>query len=215
MSEIFCFPCFWDKKIISIGILDTKPFMSITTERYGELVKEGMEIWNKTLKINCKKSEYQNLTDVQFTCTDDYENADVQIYWWFSHQDNGLTNIEYDQNHVAFRSMVMIAKNQGPNVPVMPPQGTTLNSAAVPRNEKQIGSVVVHELGHVLGLDHCNFSKDLMFTGTVGQPDPNRRISNINLQILNDLFSPSITDRINRTSKNLIFNDNTWQSVQQ
>jgi len=214
--EIITMPNYWEKSEFTVGIYDTKPTESISTEEYRNLAIEAIEIWNRTLhNFALNNSQYNHLENIKFTIAENVTgNEDIQIKWWFSNPQNGLT-VFNPPTEKTISATIYVAKNQGPDIPIMPENEFFVgDSPSVRRSPEQIRSVVLHESGHVLCLGHCSYLKDLMKTGTPIQPDPNRRISNLDLKLISKSFSTNLQDRINNMNQTYTINELEWQAVQ-
>lgn len=182
-------PNYWNKFEFTVSIFLPQDSKIITGSRYRELVIEAFEIWEKILHDYAKKhQECKHLEKIKFKISDTYQNNDdIQVNWNFSNPSNGLTSFDPSLGLIT-NSYIIIAKNHGPLIENMELPEEQYGNELIPRDIDQIRSAALHEIGHALGLGHCNFSKDLMYTFSDDQPDPQRRISNLDVEIICQKF---------------------------
>lgn len=210
MARIVPLQNFWTKTNFQIGIDDTL-HTSISTNEYQQLVEDAIDTWIDTLMDFANNNpQFSNLENLTFDVHRGLqENDDIQFRWWFSHQLNGVTtfNPELWEIH---NVNIWLGKHHGP---IRITQGDAQpDDRSILRTQEQIRSLALHEFGHALGLGHCSFFKDLMFTGGMQQPDPRREISNLDLTVLSQIFE---SNNQTRTSLTYQIPDNEWVSVQQ
>jgi len=208
--EIDTMQYFWSKTEFSICIEDTSetiaknPSGNISAVEYRTAVENGIKRWETVLqKFSKANSDSQHLGTIQFDIKENCNgNEDIVIEWRDTNRSNGQTFFCID-NGVVVRSKFFITKQK--------PDG-------IIHSIKQIESITAHELGHVLGLGHMvgystkPFTNDLMISNTPIQPDPKRKISNIDLLVLSAIFDTySRTDR-SRIYPRYVFPFNFWKS---
>ncbi len=203
---------FWNKTQFTIGIDDTPGTSNhdrtqeISSELYRNLVEEAVNRWNRVLHRQDIQTSFPNASQINFDILDHADGTeDIHVTWWEQNEMNGLTLITPLNDLVANYAIILIAKHK---------QGSIWH------NSDQIHSIVAHELGHVLGLGHVTrwghnpFTNDLMITGTGNQPDPLRRISNLDLRLINMRFGARTeSDRRNFTSP-ISIPSSEWQNLE-
>jgi len=200
---------FWTKTNFLIGISDTRP-TSISNNEYQQIVEDAITTWSDTLTdFANNNSQFSNLANPTFDVHRVLqENDDIQFRWWFSHQLNGLTTFNPELWEIQ-NVTIFLGKHHGPirfNQDDAQP-----GDRSILRTREQIRSLTLHEFGHALGLGHCSYHKDLMFTGGMNQPDPRRVISNLDLEVLSQIFE---SNNQTRTSLTYQIPDHEWISVQ-
>lgn len=206
MIEIRTLPNYWEKSELIVAITPTKPTKLISTEKYTEITKQAISKWNEVLDSHSLNIKFHIIGEPDGT-------EDIVVKWWFSrYQRNGLTQF-FPESGKINNVTVWISKCTGPEILEMTMPEESYKGTPVTRDPDQIDSAITHEFGHVLGLEHCmNFKRDLMFTDSEDQPDPKRKISNYDLQLIAGLW-----DKKNmkyELGKSYTFNDNGWQSVE-
>jgi len=210
MIRIVTLQNYWSKNNFKIGISGTKN-TSISENEYQECVEDAISVWEATLKQFVKDNQqYSNLSNIQFDVHRGLDDDDdIRFRWWYSHEDNGRTFFNPLMWEIKTVN-IFIAKHNGPIRETM--EQSLPTDPIILRNVEQIKSIAIHELGHALGLGHCSYFKDLMFTGGQNQPDPRRKISSLDLQVLSQLFSTMGNQ--NSTSLTYSIKDTDWVSVQ-
>jgi len=213
MIQLLTLPNFWKKKTFTIYITPAKPTKLISTEKYTELVNSSLERWKSVLSKFSKNNDSNVLSEIEFNViSDSKKEVDIRIQWWFSRfQVNGLTEFQPTTGEVK-NAIVWISKCTGPEIFSLERPVETYSGTPVIRRPEQIESAITHEFGHILGLGHCNFQKDLMFTNSENQPDPKRRISNLDLKIINGLLDETNSDFILGNEYN--FDETDWKSTE-
>lgn len=180
-------PIYWGKTELQIGIHRTNSTSLLTAEQYENIVKEGIMDWQNILqRFANQRDEHRHLNKIKFTVSTQLSPADdIQIQLPYCNPKNGLT-IPDPAVGMVQKVQVLVWKANGPQIDNMS-EITPNHGPQKLRTNKEIKSIVMHELGHVLGLGHCTYYKDLMFTGE-NQPDPNRQISLLDLEVLSELF---------------------------
>lgn len=203
---------YWLKTKFTVWVDIPVDSQSITGSRYKELALEAVEDWKVALKkFTASHPEHSRLNLIEFETTEDIDNADIRIRWWYSNPSNGETRFSPHLGKINF-SDVFIAKFQGPYMPSIDSPVLPNSQAPVIRNEEEIKSVVKHELGHALGLGHCSYSKDLMYTGDI-RPNPRREFSKIDFEVLSQKFSV-IENSSSPISTTHFIPKNSWESVE-
>lgn len=181
-------PNYWQKTKITIGIVKPDPTPQISGKHYVRLAREAISMWNDALYEYSKKTSHEHLRKIQFKISENLKgDEDVLVQWWHSDRGNGRTFFEQDKGKIK-RSSIFIAKYFGPHVTSLTADDTDVSFSLVIHTSDEIRSIVLHELGHVLGLGHCNYKKDLMAASTTSRIDTKRRISSLDMDVISQLF---------------------------
>jgi len=204
-------PCFWDITHFTVGIESTtgtqnaNQTQEITSEQYRELVIQGINRWNTVLQRDYDDNLYPNISNINFKILDGpTEEADINVRWWEFNESNGRADTEPNTGIIKNHATVFIAKHK---------------IDGIWHNAAQISSITAHEVGHVLGLEHIKqwsqnpFTNDLMITGTQIQPDPNRRISSLDLQVINEMFGTTTVQERGNIPQTFIIPETEWPQL--
>ena len=168
----------WDKTTISVSILPQenkswwKPF-------YRDAVLHGITQWNDAInEFASNHTTFSYVSQVRLVPTISYENVsgfDVYIRW-----------IAECGSEATIGQSRITAKS-----PCIATDGTVCLAAKAPSGhvmtEVDMQNIVVHELGHTLGLSHCNYSSDVMYP-TVYYRDTVKPLSSLNLYAVSQIF---------------------------
>lgn len=139
---------------------------------YVDSVLRAVGVWNDAFKTNAENytgyqymSKLNLVASVSEDCRPDY---DIYVSWTdqpFIEEDTGWYALTYSVAGVAQNSSITLAVNSGLGVGL---SGIDMQNLAV------------HELGHSLGLGHCNFDGDIMFPTSL-LSSPARGVSNLDV----------------------------------
>ncbi|MGB6463283.1 MAG: matrixin family metalloprotease, partial [Nitrosotalea sp.] len=163
---IVALPNYWNKTRLTVGIVDTRATNLVSARQYHDLAIESIEIWQKTLnRFGTENNEFSNLAEIVLDVSEIVTgNEDIIVGWWFANPSNGRTQFEPVMGRIG-RAQVFIAKCHGPDIPNMDNFSEQIHGVPRIRTPEQIRSVILHEFGHVLGVGHCDYYKDMMATG--------------------------------------------------
>ena len=141
-SKINGILCKWDKPILNVFITQITHPISNKEFFYSEILR-GMNVWNENLR--------KNGFNILFQQTYTPENADIIIHWTkVGRVYNGMCKYPSVINGIIKKIYIDIGlKNECLN------KNTT---------EESIFFVIMHELGHSLGLGHGTETDDLMYS---------------------------------------------------
>jgi hypothetical protein len=179
-------PNYWQKTKLTVRIVKPNSTPQISGEKYVELVKEAISMWNNALYEYSKNTPHEHLRKIQLKVSENLKgNEDVLVQWWYSDKSNGRTFFEQEKGEIK-KSSIFIAKYFGPHIPTLTTDNT--DTSLIIHTSDEIRSITLHELGHVLGLGHCNYKRDLMAASTSSKIDTERRISSLDMDVISQLF---------------------------
>ena len=141
-SKINGILCKWDKSIINVFITQITHNIPNKNFLYSEILR-GMTVWNENLR--------KNGINIQFQQTQSPDNADIIIHWTkVGRVYNGMCKYPSVVNGIIKKIYIDVG----------------LKNDCLDKNttEESIFFVIMHELGHSLGLGHGVEIDDLMYS---------------------------------------------------
>jgi hypothetical protein len=173
----------WNKSTISICIIPQEK-MSWWKPAYLDAALHGIAQWNNAIQeFAIKNTDYYYMSNMQFVPSIQYENLsgfDVYLGWiaqCSSESTIGKTQAAIQSPCVAINATICLTAKS--------PSGHVMT-------ETDMQNIVVHELGHTLGLSHCNYTKDVMYP-SVYYTETVKPISSLNLYAAAFVFEWLIT----------------------
>jgi predicted Zn-dependent protease len=168
----------WDKSTISICVLPQKN-MSWWKPAYLDAALHGIAQWNNAIQeFASNNTDYSYLSSVQFVPSIKYENVSgFDVYMgWIAHCSSdstiGKTQAAIESPCVVINATVCLTAKA--------PSGHVMT-------ETDMQNIVVHELGHTLGLSHCNYTSDVMYP-SVYYTETVKPLSSLNLYAVSQVF---------------------------
>lgn len=142
----------WEKKPINVYLTnETTDENQLYEYRQLEDVRKAFETWEN------------NVPGLDFEFVKDFDIADVSVNWWdqlppnletfdFNHPEIGRTRLQYQYNPTSGTYIITHA--------AIHLQAQRLGRSF---NDQDMFNMGVHEVGHVLGLNHSDYEKSIMF----------------------------------------------------
>ena len=202
---------YWQKTKLTVGIVKPDSTPQISGKKYVRLVRDAISMWNDAFYEYSKKPSHEHLRKIEFKVSENFKgDEDVLVQWWYSDRGNGRTFFEQTKGKVK-RASIFIAKYFGPHMPVLTAEGTP--SSLIIHPSDQIKSIALHEIGHVLGLGHCNYERDLMSASTTSKIDTKRSISSLDMDVISQLFR-GYFEKNNKVMVTHIIPESEWFSIE-
>lgn len=168
----------WNKSTISICVI-LQENMSWWKSAYLDAALHGIAQWNDAIQeFATNNTEYSYMSSVQFVPSVEYENVsgfDVYMGWIVqcsSESTIGRTQAAIKSPCVVINATVCLTAKA--------PSGHVMT-------ETDMQNIVVHELGHTLGLSHCNYTSDVMYP-SVYYTETVKPLSSLNLYAASQIF---------------------------
>ena len=202
-------PRFCKKFNFSIGI-ETPNFQgSISSSEYVQIVENSIKNWETSLQtFSSTDTKHNHLAKFDFNIHEQIiDSDDIQIRWWPSNTLNGRmipdNRIgEVTQGYIFISQQKLVNENLGQEQVRFPKEVHT---------KEQIESIIMHEFGHVLNIGDCTDSRDLMSHGGPITPNTNRKLSNLDLEMVSMTFQKNYVPGTSDSFHNREYSE--WKAI--
>ena len=168
----------WDKSTINVCVIPQEN-MSWWKPAYLDAALHGIAQWNNAIQeFASNNTDYSYLSSVQFVPSIRYGNVSgFDVYMGWVAQCSNDSTIGRTQAAIGFPCVVV---NATVCLTAKAPSGHVMT-------ETDMQNIVVHELGHTLGLSHCNYTSDVMYP-SVYYTETVKPLSSLNLYGVSQIF---------------------------